>query len=374
MPVAKKILPVEIRAACLEDYAQVAELECRYNLGCKTAEEWKHLWLENPVYRKLGNSWPLGWVLEDSNGRIVGYIGNIPLSYEFEGTELLAASGRAWVVDSQYRSYSLLLMDHFLAQRSVDLYINTSLKIQAFEGFGVFGPSPVPVGDWDHSQFWITNPVGFLASLLVAKRIPCAHLMSYLLSVPLSIKGQFAGARFGKNGKQINVQSCSGFDERFDAFWGCLRRSRGDVLLGTRTREILDWHFRYALSRNDAWIFCVTDGPRIVAYSIFCRQDGAMFGLKRIRLADFQSLAGDNTLLLPMLACALERCRHSGIHMLEIMGLCSEKTQVISKFAPYRRKLPSWLAFYKTNNPWLQEKLKNPRVWDLSLFDGDSSL
>jgi hypothetical protein len=374
MPAAKKISAVKIRTACLEDYAQIAELECRYKLGSKTSEEWKHLWLDNPVYRKLGKSWPLGWVLEDSDRRIVGYIGNIPLSYEFAGTELLSASGRAWVVDSQYRSYSLLLMDHFLAQGNVDLYINTSLNHQAFDGFGVFGPLPVPVGDWDRSRFWITNPVGFLASLLVAKGIPSANFASCALSVPLFIKGEFAGGRFGKNGKQINVQCCSGFDERFDAFWECLKRSRRDVLLGKRTRETLEWHFRYALSRNDAWIFCISDGPRLVAYSIFYRQDSAKFGLKRIRLADFQSLADDSTLLLAMLSCALERCRCSGIHMLEIIGLCPEKIQAISKLAPYQRKLPSWLAFYKTSDPWLGDRLKNPRVWDLSLFDGDSSL
>ncbi len=46
---------------------------------------------------------------------------------------------------------------------------------------------------------------------------------------------------------KINVQSCSSFDERFDTFWEDLKRSRSHVLLGARTREILDWHFGSAL-------------------------------------------------------------------------------------------------------------------------------
>jgi hypothetical protein len=146
------------------------------------------------------------------------------------------------------------------------------------------------------------------------------------------------------------------------------------VLFGMCTREILDWHFKYAQLRNKAWIFCVTDGPRLIAYSIFYRQYNVKFGLKRIRLADFQTLTNDNSLLLLMLSCALERCRCTGIRMLEILGLCSEKTQVITKLAPYRRKLPSWLSFYKTNSPRLAERLKDPKIWDLSCFDGDSSL
>src|SRR5438552_8837830 len=184
MLAVKKSVSIEIRETSLEDYAQVSELESRYGLETKDYDEWKHLWVNNPIFHQLGKRWPIGWVLEDSNRKIVGYIGNIPLSYEFEGKELLAATGRAWVVDSQYRSYSLLLMDYFLAQMNVDLYLNTSLNTQAFEGFRLFGPLPVPVGDWDRSKFWITNPVGFLASSLAAKEIPFAKFLSYPLSVP----------------------------------------------------------------------------------------------------------------------------------------------------------------------------------------------
>jgi len=371
---AEKIASVKVREASLGDYPQIAELEFQYGLEGKKFEEWKHLWVDNPVYRQLAKSWPLGWVLEGSNRRIVGYIGNVPLSYEFEGEKLLVATSRGWVVDAQYRSYSILLLDYFFAQANVDLYLTTSLNAEAFKGFQFFEPSPVPVGNWDHSRFWATNCAGFLAGLLRAKGIPFVEPLSYLLSVPLSIRDQFLRRCLRKNGTRINVQFSSGFDEHFDVFWRELKRSRSQVLLGTRTREILDWHFKYALLENKVWIFCVVDGRRLMAYSIFYRQDNAQFGLKRVRLADFQTLANDNSLLMPMLSCALERCRRTGIHMLEVIGLCSEKAEVIGKLSPYRRKLPSWLSFYKTNNPRLAQSFKNQRVWDPCLFDGDSSL
>jgi hypothetical protein len=364
----------EVREASFEDYPQIAALESKYDLEPQSYEEWKHLWVNNPLYRQLAKSWPLGWVLEDSNREIVGYIGNIPLAYEFEGKKLLAATGRAWVVDSRYRSYSILLMDYFFAQTNVDLYLNTTLNIKAAEGFRFFGPLPVPVGDWDRTSFWITNYAGFLASSLKAKKVPFAKALSYPLSVPLFFKDQFTRRRLGKYGMQVNVQTCSGFDERFDTFWEDLKRSRSQVLLGTRTREILDWHFKYLLLRNKAWIFCVTDGPRLIAYSVFYRQDNIKVGLKRVRLADFQTLVNDNSLLLPMLSCALERCRCNGIHMLEILGLCPKKTQIMAKLVPYRRKLSSWLYFYKTTDKSLAEKLSDPSAWDPSQFDGDASL
>ena len=370
----KKLAPVQLREASLEDYAQIAELESRCGLREKNLEQWKHLWVNNPAYSQLAKNWPVGWVLEDLDRKIVGYIGNIPLTYEFQGKKLLAATSHAWVVDPPYRSYSILLLDYFFAQTNVDLYLTTSLNNEASEGFRFFGPSPVPVGDWNRSRFWVTNHAGFLASFLEAKRVSFAGPLSYLLSVPLFLKDQFTRRLFGKSGAQTSVQSCAGFDERFDAFWEGLRRDRSHILMGTRTREVLDWHFKYSLSQNRSWIFYLANGPKLVAYSIFYRQDNAKFGLKRVRLADFQTLSNDNLLLLPMLSCALDRCRRNGIHMLEIMGLCPEKTQFIARLAPYQRKLPSWFSFYKTNNPRLAEYLKDPKIWDLSWFDGDSSL
>ena len=39
------------------------------------------IWNKNPAYKK---GWPIGWVLE-SNKKIVGYLGNIPLNYYLAG-------------------------------------------------------------------------------------------------------------------------------------------------------------------------------------------------------------------------------------------------------------------------------------------------
>jgi hypothetical protein len=368
----KRLRSIEVREASFEDYSQIVQLQSRHGLAEKnTLHEWRHLWVDNPVYRQLSKTWPVGWVLEDRNRKIAGYIGNIPLSYEFKGERLLAATGRAWVVDAQYRGYSLLLMNRFLAQTSVDLYINTTLNALAFEGFRLFGALPVPVGDWDVSRFWVTNPAGFLTSSLAVKGIPLVKPLSYFFAVPLLVNDHLNRWRFIRNERRADVQFCSGFDERFDAFWEELRRKRSHVLMGARSREVLDWHFGPALSANRVWIFCVADGRRLLAYSIFCRQDNE---LRRIRLADFQSLTDDNSLLLPMLSCAVKRCRRMGINVLEIIGLRAEKAELIQTLSPYRRKLPSWRSFYKARDPQLAESLKNWNVWDPSLFDGDSSL
>ncbi|MDQ6760922.1 MAG: hypothetical protein M3Z32_13800, partial [Acidobacteriota bacterium] len=61
--------------------------------------------------------------------------------------------------------------------------------------------------------------------------------------------------------------------------------------------------------------------------------------------------------------------RKENIHMLEDVGCCLTEVE-----KPHKRELPSWLYYYKANNPQLAGELTNPACWRPFLFDGDSSL
>jgi hypothetical protein len=60
--------------------------------------------------------------------------------------------------------------------------------------------------------------------------------------------------------------------------------------------------------------------------------------------------------------------------MLEIIGLGAGKETVIESLVPRKRNLPAWRYYYKAKDRSLAEELRNPLVWDSTLFDGDSSL
>jgi hypothetical protein len=173
----------------------------------------------------------------------------------------------------------------------------------------------------------------------------------------------------------VEVSTCTGFDHRFDIFWEALRDRNPHLLLAVRSRDVLEWHFRYALLKNQLWILTVNNSSGfLAAYSIFYRQDNPRFGLKRMRLIDFQSLDGNTSLLLPMILTALKRCRQENIHMLEFIGFSPQQADDIECLAPLWRKLPCWLYYYKAANQVLAENLANPNAWNASCFDGDSSL
>jgi hypothetical protein len=317
---------------------------------------------------------PIGWVLEGEDRTIVGYLGNIPLFYELEGQRLLASVAHAWVTDVRYRSYSLLLLEQYFSQKIVDLFLNATVGPLASESFAVFQSLPAPVGAWDRSAFWITNYQGFLECWLATKAFPLAKPLSHLLSAGLFVKDTLARGQLRQHDTGVELELCADVDDRFDIFWEALRKINPHILMAVRTREALEWHFKYALRQNKAWIVTVGKGSDLTAYGIFRRHDNPRFGLRRMRLVDFQTLDGNTAILVPMLAWAVGRCRREGIDMMESIGFGTDKENVISKIAPHERKLPSWLYFYKTKDKSLAERLSDPNVWDPSQFDGDASL
>jgi hypothetical protein len=375
--VPKPTQPLKLREACFEDHPQVVALESRFDLVPKGQEEWTHLWTNNPAYRSIKDKFPIGWVLETSDGWVAGYLGNIPLHYEFQGRSLLAATTWAWVVDAAYRSFALQLLATYFKQPNVDIFLNTSVNAESAQAYGsVFQGVRVPVGAWDRSLFWIANYRGFAESLLRKKGGPMAKPLSYPLSVGVLLLDRLKRRRFQERGSAVTVLPCSRFDERFDAFWAVLRKKKSRMILAVRNREALDWHFKFALLRNEAWIYIVEGNSGLAAYAVFDRRDYHPVGLTRLRLTDFQCLEEDKApaLLKAMLQAALDRCREESFHMLELTGLNPRLEKELAAASPHRRQLSNWRYFYKVSDRTLAEQLKRADVWEPWLFDGDSSL
>jgi hypothetical protein len=364
---------VHLREATLADYDQMVGLESTQNLRRRTREEWTRLWLDNPFYKELGSGWPIGWVLEDKDRRIVGTIGNLPLPYVFQGRKLTVATGRGWAVDESYRSVALMLLDQYFGQENVDIFLNTTVNSQAAEAFGVFGSTPVPAGDWTAASYWVTSYPGFARTALSLKKLPLPQLLCYPAAAALWVKDQVTAKRLPRPPRDIEVRSDIRFDARFDDFWEKLT-SRRNILLGVRTREMLDWHFGASLQRGDVWLLTVPDGNQLAAYGIFQRRDEPRTGLRRIRLVDFQTVSDDAGCLDAILLKALRLARQSRIHVLEKVGRNVEDTRLIDDFAPYTRRLPAWPFFFHAPDAEFQMTLQQPEVWSPGSFDGDASL
>ena len=60
--------------------------------------------------------------------------------------------------------------------------------------------------------------------------------------------------------------------------------------------------------------------------------------------------------------------------MVEAVGFHAGLRAALEDLRPWRRRLSSWLFFYKAVDPELDAELNNAAVWNPSFFDGDGSL
>jgi hypothetical protein len=341
-------------------------------LKSKPFDEWRQLWIGNPCYQEVGPDWPIGWVLENQDGRVVGSLGNLPLPYVFQGRKLLVATGRGWAVEEEYRGFALLLMDEYFNQPDVDLFLNTTVNASAETAFSTFGSLRVPAGDWSVAAFIVTGYLGFTESAFRIKRVPLPLLLSFPAGAALYARDRLRSKRI--HSSDIEVKLESGFDERFETFWRSLSESN-PVLLAVRSREMLRWHFAGALDRSDLSIFTVSrpDGE-IRAYGIFERRDEPRYRLKRARLVDFQALDFERDYQVAILQRALAEFRSQGVHIVEHVGCELAATRAFDQWALHRRQLPAWCYYYQTSDAAFAGQLTQPFHWAPSTYDGDSSL
>lgn len=361
-----------LREASPGDYDQIASLEARYGLATKSCEEWSHLHLNNPLRYESEPPAPIGWVIESDDGRIAGSVCNIVLPYVFGGKRIRVATGRGLVVEPAHRSLTLFLLDRLMHHPGVELFLTNAITPASASSFDALGCARVPVGMWDRSAFWITHYRGFLQSFLARRNVLAARQLSYPLAAAAFLKERLVTRPI--HARDIEVQRCPSFDDRFDDFWEHLRNRNPHLLLADRSREVLEWHFRHAILKKRLWIAAVVDGPRIAAYALFDRRDNASCGLKRVRLVDFQSRQENGWLCLPLLSWALKECREEGIHMLESVGAWLGKQEWVGGYAPYQRQLSAWTYVYQANNPYLAERLQGRDSWAPTLFDASASL
>jgi hypothetical protein len=362
-----------LRPASFDDYDQIAAVEEANGLSSKPREQWLHLWQNNPAYQQLPD-WPIGWVIEDERGRIVGALQNVPCLYRFDGRTYVGGFGRGWAVDVRYRAFSLLLIVRQLQQPNVDLRLTTTASPKTSALLTKQGWSRVPAGEWDRSALWVTSYSHTVRRYLAAKTPSLVSaLAGPLLYVPLLVKDMIsARPRRFKAGCELSW--CTGFDERFDQFWTDLESQNSRVLLATRDRQTLHWHFKYALERDRIWILTAYDGPRLLAYAILERRDAQSLNLTRMLLVDFQALASDQNLASAMISFVLERCRRESIEVLENIGCWLEKEQPLVPRAPHRRELGHWSYLYQATNPALADALKSAESWCPTQYDADASL
>jgi hypothetical protein len=360
-----------LRPARFEDYVGIARLGAANSLRTQPFREWKRMWLDNPIWPRLGSNWPIGWVLEARNRDIVGSFMSIPMLYRFKGQQLIGTASRAWAVSPQFRGFAPWLMEEYLDQAGVDLCMMTSAGPMAQSVVNKLA-TRCPLGDWETYTYWLLGYGELAASKLARLQVPFSNHLGTVAGWILRLKDRPRHRLLPNLPKRFSADLTEGFDERFDAFWTERLLQAPDTLLADRSRKALSWHFDSARRDGRLWVFLASLRSILAAYCVILVKGTGSD--RYARLIDYQSIEPETDLLPGLLKAALAHCATKRVRILESIGYGIPKMHAADSAAPYRKGLPSWIFYYHASNRALDSELRTAGPWDPSIYDGDASL
>lgn len=367
---------VSVRQAQFSDFERVCALNLRLGQGPDSVENWRRLWLYNPALADGRGASPIGWVLEASHD-VVGFLGSIPLQYEFEGSALRAAATCRFAVEPAYRAFSHLLVVSFFRQKNVDLFLNSTATVAAGKIMTALKASPLPQPDYGNVLFWVLNPRHFAKEVLKKLGVkapliePGAAVASLVLKGDMAIrKGVPRGNSSGCSVRETSVHECG---PEFEQLWS--ENSKGiSRLFARRTPEILRWHFDPPGNRRISRVLSGWVENKLVGYMIVRHEPPDIEGIRRSLVADLLVKESDPLILEQLFAAALSSAKKAGSDSLEIMGFPERIRQTLLQWKPYSRQYPACPFFFKARNRALHERLTDQSAWYACPYDGDATL
>lgn len=366
---------IVVREAQFEDFAQISEMNLRLGQGPDSPENWLRLWRDNPTIKALGAPARIGWVLQDA-GRIVGFLGSIPLSYEFAGAPVLAAATCRFAVEPRYRVFSHLLVMAFFRQKEFQLFIDSSATPAAGKIMVAVKAQAVPQRDYDTILFWVLNPLRYSAYALRKIGIDKTWVAAgrYFVSLALRIGSLYWNQEPPTPVENLEVrqESLPSLGEQFETFIHSVD-IRNERIFAKRSVEILRWHFQPQNRRPVSLLVCY-QSCRMRGYLILRNYEETTDGLKRAVVADLLVEDNDPRVTAALFRSALGAARNSGADILEVTGFPAEIRDGLQEWRPYTRKLPANPFYYKAREKALQNRLQQESAWYACPYDGDSTL
>lgn len=365
------------REAQFGDFEAIAALRQRSGLSIDSPENWQRLWRDNPALARAGANFPIGWVQETDAGKLVGYLGSIPLLYQFGEQTLLAAATTAYAVDPAYRSRSLGLVGSFFRQKYCDLYLDTTATVAAGKIMMAFKAQQVPQRDYGTVLFWVLDAQAFLCATMRKLKLNghigslAAHLTSPVLSGDTFFRGR--RPKSDSRGRSCRLLSVEEIGDDFQDLW-VRKINEAPRMLAWRTPEVLKWHFLIPHSKRTPHVLACHSNGRMEGYAVVVVGSDRSLGLQKAVLADLLVAEDNPSVIRELLFGAYEIAKRNACDVFEVLGFPETVREVCREGKPYRRNYPACPFFYKTDRPGLVDLLTTERAWYACPFDGDATL
>ena len=369
-----------LRDSTLDDVLEINALLVRLGLVMPEGDEaardhWIRLWQTNPALKAHGSSPALGWVLEDG-GRIVGFFGNIPQVYYFDGRPVRVYTAHAWAVDDVFRAEGPRLCKAFFGQQDTDLILISSNNEPAGLWCIRFGGAKMPQVDYDKILYWVIDANRFIRAGLRKKGQGAAVAWTggVLGAVAMNARMRLGCRRPFAPLQDITVVPIDGIDDSFDELWSRKLKEVSGRLLACRNAETLRWYFGLRKNADLTRVLCCRREGQLQGYAVVVREDAPAIGLKRIKIADMFLAGDDQTVSEALLAAAYEYGLVTRCHVLEVIGLPETLRRQALTHKPFKRPMATFPFFFKAINTDLVGPLAASGSWYVTAFDGDTTL
>lgn len=365
---------IKVREASFADEKDVQRLCLRNDLeGERCDHAWKWIWGNNRFYKK---GWPIGWVLE-SDGEVVGFIGNIPRAYSFKGSDLIAGVARSFVIDKLFRAHSFKLIVSFFRQKDADLLIVSSANSESEAIYRLARASCIPQQDYHRDLFWIVTPRSFSVSLFKKKGV--GELLSVVASwiiLPIISLEMFIRMRWADYpDDDIEMMTLTKLTCEIDELWRKLQKENPNKLLSYRDKEAIAWQFHNESAKSrDPVLFVIRKDGILKGYAIITREDSPEYSLKRMMITDLIVLDNDPEIIRSLVNKVFIFSKQKKLDVLQMKGFPLAVRRALNSLHPFEHTHSHSSFFYYVSNPELKDHFKNESTWYASTFDGDSSL
>ncbi len=359
---------MKIRIAKFDDFEKIKELCVRNNLQVEKIN--KEVWKDFPKFNEFENV-PIGWVLENNEGKIVGVILNLFMNYRLNNKTYKVSVVSTWAVDDDYRSNSMNLIFKWIYQKNVDLLVDNRRSERNSKILKSFKFKNVPTKDYEKIIYWVLDYPNFIKSAIKKKINIQIGLISFIPAIILKFYDLALNRnkKFYLNKKTIEVES---FDQKFDSFWDNLPKY--NKFLAERDSSSLEWHFGQGIKKKRISVLALFNENNLDGYIVIMRSDNKEIGLKRMKIVDIQTSSNIEENTSNLIANAIMYARKQEVHILELTGFGKNIREQALKMNPYIRTLSYSPFFYKIISEKLKNVFSDEIKWDASLFDGDESL
>lgn len=320
-------------------------------------------WQENPA---MSSSIPRAWVLEKDGKEIVGFLGNIPVKYQINGKAGKAVASSSWYVKPEFQGiWSVKLMNAFLKQKDVDLFLSTTPVENVEKMMKQFGFFPL-MSPFNSTEYWYVLDYDKIFDLITYKLsksrkilLPILKIVSFKLKIFSYLK-----RRYKKSPRPLPRQhgyECSLCSHCYDFFTGLWEKNRVENTTTLyRDAGTLNWlYFSNAVMKKRYVIQCVhRPTNKLVGYFAYDLNDYREIDVKILKLKDAylpeinESIISSLLFFSTVLANDLDA---SGLRLWaanQTMGkILKKKIKIRRKFSlPYYYKLDKNLETVIENN------------------------